>query len=598
MDIIQQLKTLPRRKKLAAVGFCAVVVFCGIVIAGIISLFAGGADADPTTMLTDPTQVQTTPTQAESVSTEATLDSTCATEDTEETTPPVTQEEDPQSSSGGHMSGDNGASVDVESAITKNPNETGDITFGIDVSRYQGTIDWAKVADSGIDFVMVRVGYRELISGKIVADSNAKYNMQEAQKHGIKLGAYFFSTAVTKAEAEEEANWVADYISRYSITYPVAYNCEGFGDSESRQYSLTKSERTDLALAFLERISQRGYTPMFYASRNEMEGDAQWEISRVAPKYKVWVAQYPAQPYPQTESSSYTGQHAMWQYTNNGTVPGISQKVDVNIAYFGYTQAEDPKNDEDPEQAGVDVEALMNFREVSETVTAKIEANLRDIPDQGENSKVLYTLKNGQTATRTGISDSGWSRVVFDGKTCYAVSSLLTTDLTYTDTPDETQPAEMQFTQVSEQVTAKIQTNLRDVPSQGEDSTVMYTLKNGEVATRTGINENTGWSRVEWNGNTYYAVSSYLTTDLGYEPPVQINTPFTQVSEQVTAKDAVNLRTLPSVTDPNSQVVAQIKNGEVVTRTGINEDVGWSRVEYNGQTLYCVSSYLMLWTEE
>jgi len=272
--------------------------------------------------------------------------------------------------------------------------------------------------------------------------------------------------------------------------------------------------------------------------------------------------------------------------------------VDVNIAYFGYTQAEDPKNDEDPEQAGVDVEALMNFREVSETVTAKIEANLRDIPDQGENSKVLYTLKNGQTATRTGISDSGWSRVVFDGKTCYAVSSLLTTDLTYTDTPDETQPAEMQFTQVSEQVTAKIQTNLRDVPSQGEDSTVMYTLKNGEVATRTGINENTGWSRVEWNGNTYYAVSSYLTTDLGYEPPVQINTPFTQVSEQVTAKDAVNLRTLPSVTDPNSQVVAQIKNGEVVTRTGINEDVGWSRVEYNGQTLYCVSSYLMLWTEE
>lgn len=494
------------------------------------------------------------------------------------------------------MSGDSGASVDVENAIPKDPNETGEITFGIDVSRYQGTIDWEKVAQSGIDFAMIRVGYRELVSGRIVADSNARYNMQEAQKHGIKLGAYFFSTAVTRAEAVEEADWVANYISQYSITYPVAYNCEGYEDPSSRQYGLTKSQRTDLAMAFLEAVGQRGYTPMFYASKNEMEGDARWEVSRI--DHKVWVAQYPAEPYPQTVRSSYTGQHAMWQYTNNGTVPGISQRVDVNIAYFGYTKAEDPKNDEDPGQVGVDIEALMKFTEVNETVTAKIETNLRDIPSQGQDSQVLHTLKNGETATRTGISDSGWSRLVFNGSTCYAVSSYLTTDLSYTDTPDDPQPPQMQFTQVSEQVTAKIQTNLRDHPSQGEDSTVMYTLQNGQVATRTGINESTGWSRVEWNGNTYYAVSSYLTTDLGYEAPPQINTPFTEVSEQVTAKDAVNLRTLPSVTDPNSEVVVQLKNGEVVTRTGINTDVGWSRVEYNGQTLYCVSSYLMPCTEE
>lgn len=595
MDILQQLKTLPRRKKLAALGFCAVVIFCGIVVAGIISLFAGGTVAAPTTL---PTESVVPSTHTETRSTEATVQTQSPAVDTTGATEPLTGEEDPQGSSGGHMSDESGADVDVGTAIAKNPNETGEITHGIDVSRYQGTIDWAKVADSGIDFVMVRVGYRELVSGRIVADSNAKYNMQQAQKHGIKLGAYFFSTAVTEAEAKEEANWVADYISQYAITYPVAYNCEGFQNSNSRQYSLTKSERTDLALVFLDVIGQRGYAPMFYASRNEMEGDAQWQISRIAPKYKVWVAQYPTQPYPQTESSSYTGQHAMWQYTNNGTVPGISQKVDVNIAYFGYTQAEDPKNDDDPEQAGVDVEALMNFREVSETVTAKIETNLRDIPSQGEDSRVLYTLKNGETANRTGISDSGWSRVVFEGRVYYAVSSYLTTDLDYSDIPVETQPTQMEFTQVNEQVTAKIQTNLRDVPGQGEDSTVLYALKNGEVATRTGINEKTGWSRLEWNGNTCYAVSSYLTTDLGYQAPVQINTPFTQVSELVTAKDTVNLRTLPSVTDPNSQVVVQLKNGEVVTRTGINEDVGWSRVEYNGQILYCVSSYLMAYTEE
>lgn len=494
---------------MAAVGFCVVLAFFALVIAGLIGLLAGGENAAGTTELTGPTQIST-----QQPSTEMTQQTQPSMETTQPSTAETTQtetQEDPQGSSGGHMSGDSGASVDVENTVINNPNETGNVTHGIDVSRYQGTIDWAQVAKSGIDFVMVRVGYRETVSGSIVADANARYNMQEAQKQGIKLGAYFFSSAVTKAEAEEEANWVADYISQYAITYPVAYNCEGFTDPQSRQYSLTKAERTDLALAFLDVIAQRGYTPMFYASKSEMQGDAQWEVSRIG--YKVWVAQYPQQPYPQTESSSYTGQHAMWQYTNNGTVPGISQSVDVNIAYFGYTQTEDPKNEEDPEQVEVDIEALMVFSQVSETVTAKIETNLRSVPSQGEESTVVYTLQNGETVTRTGISDSGWSRV-------------------------------------------------------------------------------------EWNGQICYAVSSYLTTDLSYEPPVQIKTPFTEVSEQVTAKDAVNLRTLPSVTDPNSQVVVQLQNGEVVTRTGINEDVGWSRVEYNGQTLYCISSYLMLYTEE
>ncbi|MBQ8663917.1 MAG: glycoside hydrolase family 25 [Eubacterium sp.] len=408
----------------------------------------------------------------------------------------------------------NGASVDVQQVVT-NANETDEITFGIDVSRYQGTIHWSKVAESGVDFVMVRVGYRTLEDGKIVADSNAKYNMQEASKYGIKVGAYFFSTAVSKEEAIEEANWVSDYISNYKITYPVAFNCEGFSQSNSRQYHMTKTERTDVAMAFMNRIGQRGYTPMFYASKGELQNDTSWETSRIDDSYRIWVAQYPSKPYPETASSSYGGSHAMWQYTNQGTVPGISKPVDVNIAYFGYEKEEESQSGETPEQVGADVEALMSFTEVNEQVTAKDKTNLRDIPSQGSDSTVKTVLENGQVATRTGKSSSGWSRVVY-------------------------------------------------------------------------------------NGNTYYAVSSYLTTDLSYTPPTPeppepddgIKTKFTSVNEQVTAKDAVNLRTLPSVTNEQSQVVVKISNGEVVTRTGINNEVGWSRVEYNGQTLYCVSSYL------
>ncbi len=155
----------------------------------------------------------------------------------------------------------------------------------------------------------------------------------------------------------------------------------------------------------------------------------------------------------------------------------------------------------------------------------------------------------------------------------------------------------MVFSPVQETVTAKDATNLRDIPSQGQDATVMLTLQNGQTATRIGIS-NQGWSKLEYNGETYYAISNYLTTDLTVKPQEVtpeddgIKTVFTACNEQVTPKIEVNLRTLPSVTNPDATVVATIRNGEIVTRTGINTDVGWSRVEYNGQTLYCVSSYV------
>ena len=337
--------------------------------------------------------------------------------------PNKVENEDPQSASNKNPNTENGsgAKVDVSDVVDKNENT--ETTLGIDVSKYQGSIDWKKVADAGIDFAMIRVGYRELASGKIVADSNAKYNMQEAQKYGIKVGVYFFSTAISKEEAIEEANWVADYISKYKITYPVAYDCEGYLKETSRQYHMTKAERTDVALAFLKRVKERGYTPMFYASKGDLTGNAQWETSRIDGSYKIWVAQYPSTPYPQTTKSSYSGKHAMWQYTSKGTIDGISQPVDVNVAYFGYDKTQDAQNKDPEEEVKDDPEALMNFKDVNETVTAKDKTNLRNRPSQGSDSKVLYTLQNGETATRTGISDSGWSRVVFDGKTYYAVAN-------------------------------------------------------------------------------------------------------------------------------------------------------------------------------
>lgn len=429
---------------------------------------------------------------------------------------PVQADRDPETET---MGTEQGTEVDVSQLLSSGAAaETDEITFGIDVARYQGTIDWAQVAASGVEFAMVRVGYRMDESREITADSNARYNMQEAQKNGIKLGAYFFSTAVNEEEARAEADWTADYISQYQITYPVAFDCEGFEREGSAQYGLSAAQRTDIAIAFLNRIYERGYTPMFYSSMNEMAENAKWETTRIEKSFKIWVSQYPSAPYPQTEKSSYNGAHAMWQYTNRGTVAGISQPVDVNIAYFGYEGTAGAQNEEAPEEAKADVEALMPFQEVDEEVTAKDATNLRNIPGQGDDSTVVYTLKNGETLKRTGVSDSGWSRLTYNEQTVYAVSSFLTTDLSYQAPEEAAQEGadsgdglKTKFKDRDEQVTAKIEVNLRALPSvTNPDATVVAVLHNGEYATRTGINEEYGWSRLSYNGQTVYAISSYL----------------------------------------------------------------------------------------
>ena len=475
------------------------------------------------------------------------------------------------------------------------------ITLGIDVARYQGTIDWQEVADAGIDFAMIRLGYRGLENGEIVEDSNARYNMQECSKVGIPMGAYFFSTAVTEEEAKEEARWAADLMRKYPITYPVVYDCEGYSEPDSRQYGLSISQRTDIALAFLETIEKLGYEGMFYSSKNEL--DKTWETERIEEEYKIWVAQYPEVPYPGTHQSSYRNTHSMWQYTKEGSIAGIDTDVDMNVAYFGYDGIEPPMNTEPAEEVGPDPEAMMTFTAVDEQVTAKEEINLRSIPSQDEKSEVLVRLVNGEIAQRIAVSASGWSKIIYEGQTYYAVSSYLTTDLSYDSdvaAGGDDDGVETKFMTVTEQVTAKDKVNLRALPSvEHEDAVILAQLKHGDVATRIGISDN-GWSKLQYNGMICYAVSSYLTEVSGSDVvqsqttlgDVEIQTQFETMNDLVTAKVEVNLRSLPSVEDPNCVVVASIKNGEVVTRTGINRDLGWSRVEYMGQTLYCISSYL------
>lgn len=425
--------------------------------------------------------------------------------------------EDAQDPQAGQAGGSGtGAGPDVNVAdISKSENapseasadEKAIVSIGIDVSKYQGTIDWKKVKEAGIEFAMIRVGYRAKSTGEIFEDPTARYNLQEAQAAGIKLGAYFFSSAVTVNEAKEEAEFTENLIAKYKITYPVAYNCEDFQSQDSRQYGLDTAARTELAIAFLDEIEAGGYTPMFYAAKGEMEGDSLWNASVLGSKYKIWVAQYPDVPYPETEASSYSGVHDMWQYTSQGMVDGIQKKTDVNVAYFGYEKEAEARDTAPAEKVEVNPEVGIIFTEVDETVTAKQETNLRTEPSTLNDSSIAGKLTHGDTARRTGIGHNGWSRLIYNGQTYYAVSNYLTTDMN--DTGQQAPPQGPVYTPAGDTVTAKEETNLRSEPGTGRDDTIVGVLHHGETLTRTGIGDN-GWSQLDYNGQTVYAVTSYL----------------------------------------------------------------------------------------
>lgn len=204
-------------------------------------------------------------------------------------------------------------------------------SMGIDVSAHQGKINWSQVKQSGVEFAMIRVGFRGQTEGKIYEDTYFKANVSGAIANGIKVGIYFYSTAINDTEALEEAAWVVNKIAPYSITYPVVYDFEDFG--RYRCTGVDGNVATKNALTFLNYVKSQGYEPMMYANKNDITR----KMSRSSFSCKFWLAHY-------TEETDYKGSFNMWQYTSKGSVPGISGRVDMNIAYFTYGTVADAKH--------------------------------------------------------------------------------------------------------------------------------------------------------------------------------------------------------------------------------------------------------------
>lgn len=226
--------------------------------------------------------------------------------------------------------------IDAAAEDTQEANTDGDATelkkaedlnttgvLGIDVSKWQKEIDWEQVKNAGVDFAIIRCGYRGSATGSLVEDPYFEQNIKEAKAAGLKVGVYFFTQALNEVEAVEEASLAVSLVRDYDLEYPVFIDTEGAGGN-GRADSLSVEERTKVCDAFCSTVKNAGFDAGVYASRN-------WYNNRLTvenlEKYTIWLAEYRSVPV-------YKGYYQMWQFTSKGRIDGINTNVDLNVSYM------------------------------------------------------------------------------------------------------------------------------------------------------------------------------------------------------------------------------------------------------------------------
>ncbi len=310
--------------------------------------------------------------------------------------------------------------------------------YGIDVSAHQKEIDWKAVADAGTEFVFIRVGYRGYGTGALVEDEYLERNLKGALENGLMVGVYLFSQAITVEEGVEEADFTVQLLEKYglgpaNILLPVVYDVEfpySDGKPVGRLYEaqLDSRTRTDIALAFLERVKAAGYTPCFYGSRSALNSNSKANMAEINRKYTVWLAAYTT-----NRKSGYDGPYEFWQYSSSGKVPGIDGVVDLDVWYLdaaaqsGWVRKSSGSGD--PGGSGpvgyLDPTAkqfLTGWQTISgrrylftdggEMLTGWHDVRIGQGSSSGAEASRCYFGKNGEL--RTGWEDVDGSRYLFD----------------------------------------------------------------------------------------------------------------------------------------------------------------------------------------
>ncbi len=219
------------------------------------------------------------------------------------------------------------------------------VANGIDVSEWQHNINWSKAKKAGVEFAIIRVGYRAGGTGKLYNDPYYRKNISGALRAGIKVGVYVFSQAISKAEGAAEARFLINRVGRYNITLPLVLDYEFLGGTSGRLYKahLSKRRATDVCLSFCRTVENAGYTAMVYANGSMLSCNLYG--SEISNKYMVWLANFGKNNgHDRNFATSYKGMYSFWQYTSTGHVGGISGNVDCNFWYLNSVAKSDSES--------------------------------------------------------------------------------------------------------------------------------------------------------------------------------------------------------------------------------------------------------------
>ena len=273
--------------------------------------------------------------------------------------------------------------------------------FGADFSKHQGTIDWASVKQSGVEFVILRAAVRGYgSSGNLVTDSQIAANIEGALSQNIDVGIYVFSQAVTTEEAVEEAERALDIIKGYDIKLPVYFDSEysGAPNRTGRADGLTKAERTSLAIAFCETVRNAGYKPGVYASKSFFYNNLGYAAFQ-SRGYEIWLAHHIS------SVTDFKYPYNIWQYTSKGSIGGVqSEYADLDIAYYDYA------NDSDMSERGKNVmvtassDDFLSFVNTEEKITRYIKTGLASDKEEALRAASLITNQNASKALIDAIN--------------------------------------------------------------------------------------------------------------------------------------------------------------------------------------------------
>ena len=419
---------------------------------------------------------------------------------------------------------------------------------GIDVSKWNGNINWKSVKNSGVDYVIIRAGY-----GTSTVDPKFKTYIEGAKSAGLKIGVYWFSYATSTEKAIQEAQKCLETLSPYknSITYPVFFDFEydSVRYAKENGVTITKTSATNMANAFINTVKAKGYSTGIYTNK---DFSSTYYTDDLIDSNTLWVAQY-------SSTNTFGRPYSMWQYSEKGSVPGISGYVDLNYTYLKtFSSNSNIENPSTPStEKGVTTDNV-NFRNSAST-----------------SSSIITTIPKNTTIEIIDKSNSGWYKIEYKGVTGYVSSKYV--DLNGNNSDNNTNDKPSTSTQKGV-TTANV--NFRN--SASTSSSIIATIpKNTTIKV---ISKSTsGWYKIEYKGVTGYVSSKYVNLDNNDDKPS------TSTEKGITTAN-VNLRKSASTSSSILDTIPKNTTIQVISKS----NSGWYKVEYKGVTGYVSSKYVTL----